>query len=219
MRLQTLLLCLLGLCAFNALAADSQAINIENGEGYEIIDPPQPTDDSSKVEVIEFFWYGCPHCYRFEPVLQKWLETKPDYVNYIPQPAAFSSIWAKHARAFYTAEALGVLDKMHKDFFDAIQVDKKRLDKEDVLAEFFVEHGIDKKDFNDTYNSFLVDAKTKQTEAIPGRYGVTGVPAVVVNGKYRISGSTAKNYENMIKVMDYLITKEYAAINAAKPTQ
>jgi len=194
-------------------ALDSQSINIKKGEGYETIDPPQPTDDSTKVEVIEFFWYGCPHCFRFEPILQKWLKNKPDYVNYIPQPAAFNSTWAKHARAFYTAEALGVLDKVHEDFFNAIQIDKKRLDKEDVLADFFVKHGISKKDFTDTYNSFLVDAKTRQAESIAGRYGVTGVPAVVINGKYRVSGSTAKNYENMIKVMDFLIAKEHAAIS------
>ena len=196
-------------------ALESQALNIEQGEGYETIDPPQPTDDPSKVEVIEFFWYGCPHCYRFEPVLQKWVKSRPDYVNYIPQPTAFNATWAKHARAYYTAEALGVVDKMHEDFFNAIQIEKKRLDKEDALADFFVAHGISKKDFTDTYNSFLVEAKTRQAEAIPGRYGVNGVPALVVNGKYRISGTTAKNYENMIKVMEFLIAKEKAAI--AKP--
>lgn len=193
-------------------AETSQSINIEKGEGYETIDPPQPTDDPARVEVIEFFWYGCPHCYRFEPILQKWLKNRPDHVNYIPQPAAFNSTWAKHARAFFTAEALGVLDKMHEDFFQAIQIDKKRLDKEDVLAEFFAEHGVSKKDFTDTYNSFLVEAKTRQAESVAGRYGVTGVPTIVINGKYRVSGTTAKNYDNMVKVMDYLIAKEHAAM-------
>ncbi len=212
------LLAFVFLCVFtiSIQALESQALNIEQGEGYETIDPPQPTDDPSKVEVIEFFWYGCPHCYRFEPVLQKWAKSRPDYVNYIPQPTAFNATWAKHARAYYTAEALGVVDKMHEDFFNAIQIEKKRLDKEDALADFFVAHGISKKDFTDTYNSFLVEAKTRQAEAIPGRYGVNGVPALVVNGKYRISGTTAKNYENMIKVMDFLIAKEKAAL--VKPT-
>ena len=198
--------------SFGTLALETPGINIEKGEGYETIDPPQPTDDPAKVEVIEFFWYGCPHCYRFEPTLQKWLKTRPDHVNFISQPAAFNATWAKHARAYFTAEALGVAEKMHEDFFSAIQIDKKRLDKEDLLADFFVAHGVSKKDFSDTYNSFLVDAKTRQAESIAARYGVTGVPAIVVNGKYRISGTTAKNYDNMIKVMNYLINKEHDAI-------
>ncbi|HFD11764.1 MAG TPA: thiol:disulfide interchange protein DsbA/DsbL [Crenotrichaceae bacterium] len=208
-RLVFIFLCVISLSIH---ALESQEINIEKGEGYETIDPPQPTDDPGKVEVIEFFWYGCPHCYRFEPILQKWLKTRPDYVNYIPQPTAFNATWAKHARAYYTAEALGVIDKMHEDFFTAIQIDKKRLDKEDVLADFFAAHGVKKEDFTNTYSSFLVEAKTRQAEAAPGRYGVTGVPAVVINGKYRVSGTTAKNYDNMIKVMDYLIAKEHAAL-------
>lgn len=199
-------------------ALEVQELNIEKGEGYETIDPPQPTDNPGKVEVIEFFWYGCPHCYRFEPALQKWLKTVPDHVNYIPQPTAFNATWAKHARAYYTAEALDILDKTHEDFFNAIQIEKKRLDKEDVLADFFVAHGVSKKDFTDTYNSFLVEAKTRQAESVAARYGVTGVPAIVVNGKYRISGTTAKNYENMIKVMDYLIKKEHDAMAKVAPT-
>ncbi len=200
-------------------ALEIPGINIEKGEGYETIDPPRPTEDPNKVEVLEFFWYGCPHCYKFEPFLQKWLKTRPDYVNYIPQPAAFNKTWAKHARAYFTAEALGVVDKMHEAFFSAIQIDKKRLDKEDLLADFFVAHGVSKKDFSNTYNSFLVDAKTRQSESIAARYGVTGVPAVVVNGKYRISGTTAKNYDNMIKIMDYLIAKEHDAMaKVAMPT-
>ena len=111
--------------SLSTLALEIPGINIEKGEGYETIDPSQPTDDPTKVEVIEFFWYGCPHCYRFEPTLKKWLKTRPDYVTYIPQPAAFNATWAKHARAYFTAEALGVVDKMHEDFFSAIQVDKK----------------------------------------------------------------------------------------------
>jgi thiol:disulfide interchange protein DsbA len=205
--------------SFSAMAEESPALNIAKGEGYETIDPQQPTDDPSKVEVIEFFWYGCPHCLRFEPTLKKWAKSKPDYVNYIPQPAAFNATWAKHARAYFTADALGIVDKMHEDFFKAVQIDKIRLDKKDVLEDFFVKHGVSKEDFNSTFDSFLVDTKTRQAASTAARYGVTGVPAVIVNGKYRISGSTAKSYENMIKVMDFLIKKEHDAMpTAAVPT-
>jgi thiol:disulfide interchange protein DsbA len=221
MSFQKLLACVFLLSlSLGVQALESPGINVEKGEGYETIDPPQPTEDSTKVEVIEFFWYGCPHCYKFEPILQKWRKTSPEYVSYISQPTAFNSMWAKHARAYYIAEALGVIDKMHEDFFNAIQIDKKRLDKQDVLADFFVAHGVSKKDFNDTYSSFLVEVKTKQAESIAKRYGVNGVPAIVVNGKYRVSSTTAKSHENMITVMDYLIKKEHAAMaktTAVKP--
>ncbi|WP_305909885.1 thiol:disulfide interchange protein DsbA/DsbL [Methylomarinum sp. Ch1-1] len=176
--------------------------------GYEKITPAQPTQNPDKVEVIEFFWYGCPHCYSFEPTLAEWLKNKPDNVEFIRIPAVFSKLWGDHAKAYFTAEALGVVDKVHADLFDAIQNKKQALRSEDDLAKFFVEHGVDETEFRNAYKSFLVDAKLRQAESMPPRYGVTGVPAIIINGKYKTNGPLAKSQKNMIKVMNELIAKE-----------
>lgn len=187
---------------FSAVSSLAQA------EGYEVLATPQPTQNPDKVEVIEFFWYGCPHCYHLEPDLNKWLKTKPDNVEFIRQPAIFSSLWEKHAKAYFTAEALGVVDKVHADFFDAIQNKKQKLETEEQLLKFFSEHGISETDFRNAYNSFPVDYKVRQAKTMAARYGVNGVPAVIINGKYRTSGPLAKTQQNMIDVMNRLIAKE-----------
>lgn len=198
------------LSLFLLLSAFTAVLHAEaaNEAGYEAVVPAQPTQDPTKIEVIEFFWYGCPHCYRFEPVLNEWLKTLPDNVQFIRQPAVFSKLWAKHAQAYFTAEALGVVDQVHADFFDAIQNKKQKLVTEDEVAEFFVAHGVDEAEFRETYNSFLVDSKMRQAKTMASRYGVTGVPAIIINGKYRTNGPLAKSHENMIKVMNRLIQQE-----------
>lgn len=179
--------------------------------GYETLSPAQPTHNPDKVEVIEFFWYGCPHCYSFEPSLEKWLKNLPKNVEFIRQPAVFSDLWGKHAKAYFTAEALGVVDKVHTDLFDAIQNKKQHLETEDQLAKFFAEHGVNEAEFHNAYNSFLVDSKMRQAAATAGRYGVTGVPAIIVNGKYKTNGPLAGSQEKMIEVVNQLIQKESAA--------
>ena len=176
--------------------------------GYETLSPAQPTQNPDKIEVIEFFWYGCPHCYSFEPVLEKWVKSQPKNVEFIRQPAAFNETWAKHAKAYYTAEALGVVDKIHADFFDAVQNKKEKLETEDQLAKFFVAHGVNETEFHDAYNSFLVDAKMRQAPIMASRYGITGVPAIIINGKYKTNGTLAGSHEKMIEVMNQLIEQE-----------
>ncbi len=187
-----------------AFSSSTQA----ESSGYEELSRPQPTQNPDKVEVIEFFWYGCPHCYSFEPALSEWLKNKPENVEFIRIPAVFSKLWGKHAKAYYTAEALGVVDKVHADFFDAIQNKRQKLTSEDDLADFFAAHGVDKQDFHEAYNSFLVDAKLRQAKSMAPRYGVTGVPAIIVNGKYKVTASLAKSQDNMINVVNELIKKE-----------
>lgn len=177
-------------------------------DGYENVTPPQPLQNIDKVEVIEFFWYGCPHCYSLEPELNNWLKTKPANVHFIRQPAVFSELWGKHAKAYYTAEALGVSEKTHAAFFDTIQNKKEKLVSEDELAKFFAAHGVKDEDFRAAYNSFSVDAKTRQAEAMSARYGITGVPAVIVNGKYRVTATTAQSQEKILPVVNQLIQQE-----------
>ncbi len=192
--------------------AAGPAAEEELAGGYETLDAPQPTQDPDKIEVIEFFWYGCPHCYDFEPILESWVKKLPANVDFIRQPAAFSDLWAKHAKAFYVAQALGVLDdKVHADFFDTLQNKRQKLETEEELAAFFTAHGVKEADFHEAYNSFLVDTKVRQAAAMPARYGVTGVPVLIVNGKYKVDGRSAGSHEKMIEVTNQLIKKEAAA--------
>lgn len=179
------------------------------GQGYETINPAQPTHDPNKIEVMEFFWYGCPHCYAFEPLLKAWVEKLPKNVEFIRQPAALNENWAKHAKAYYTAEALGVVDKIHSDFFDAVQKGES-LETEEELAKFFAKYGVKDADFKEAFNSFVVDNKVRQSNAIAARYGITGVPVIIVNGKYKVTGKSAGSHEKMIEVMSELIKKEGA---------
>jgi thiol:disulfide interchange protein DsbA len=183
----------------------------KEGVDYERVDPPQPVAEPGKIEVIEFFWYGCPHCYHLEPDLNAWLKTKPDDVLFIRQPAIFNETWAAHAKAYFTAEVLGVVNKVHDDFYDAIQNKKRGLETEKDLAKFFAEHGVAHADFQKAYHSFAVDTKMRQAEGVAARYGVTGTPSLVIDGKYRTSGPLAKTYANMVAITNYLIAKERAA--------
>jgi len=193
-----------------ALAAAPADKAVKAGVDYELVTPPQPTEDTSKIEVMEFFWYGCPHCLHFEPNLKDWLKTKPANVVFIRQPAVFNARWGAHAKAFFTAEALGLADKLHADFFEAIQGKKQALESEDDLAKFFSAHGVREDDFHKAYRSFAVDSKMRQAEGMAERYGVDGTPAIIVNGKYRVSATLAKSLENMITITNALIKQESA---------
>lgn len=202
----SLLACLVLFSATSIAAPEPE--EFKQGVDYELVNPPQPTVDPSKVEVMEFFWYGCPHCYHFEPDLNAWLKKKPDNVAFVRQPAVFNARWAAHAKAFYTAEVLGVLDKVHADLYDAIQNKKQALESEADLAKFFASHGVAENDFRGAYRSFAVDTKMRQAETAAARYGVTGTPNVIVNGKYRIAPQQAKSFPRMIAIMNDLIEKE-----------
>ena len=175
---------------------------------YLELNPPKATADPTKVEVIEFFWYGCPHCFQFEPYLEAWLKEKPAEVTFRRQPVIFGPKWAPQAKGFFTAEVLGVVDKIHQDFFRAMHVDKKPMASEEELAEFFAAHGVDRKAFADAFRSFAVDVKMRQAETLAAEYGITGVPSLVVNGKYAITGQTAKSYARMIEVLKEMIERE-----------
>ena len=179
---------------------------------YELVQPPQPTSSKDKIEVVELFWYRCPHCYHFEKNehLKNWLRNKPADVVFIQMPAVFpNDKWIPLAKAYYTAEALGVLDKVHLPLFQAIHEPPKRsMNNEKALQRLFVKHGVSEEDFTKTYNSFSIETKIRQAEGMTTRYGITGVPVIIVNGKYRLGSEKTGGYENLMKVIDYLIDKE-----------
>jgi thiol:disulfide interchange protein DsbA len=204
-----LILGFLGLCfgAFTGAAALAQE-EFQEGVHYERVNPPQPVSTGDKIEVLEVFWYGCPHCYRFEPFVERWLARKPANAEFVRLPGVLNPNWEPAARAFYTAELLGVFDKIHMPLFNAIHQQQRPLDTEAQLMEFFAEHGVSKDDFKKTYNSFAVETKVRRAQAMQARYGIDGVPAVIVNGKYRVSARTAGGNPQMLKVIDYLVAKE-----------
>lgn len=196
------------------LAAFSFGVAAEGTEAagatYELLSPPQPTQSDGKIEVVEMFWYGCPHCYHFEPALEAWLKHKPDDVMFRRVPALFNEQWVVHARAYYAAEALGVLEKLHQPLFDAIHKDGKHIMDEESIIKFAASQGIDEQQFREAYDSFGVDKKVRQAMMATRDYGITGVPSLIVNGKYRTSPSLAGGTDNVLKVIDTLVAKERA---------
>ena len=162
------------------------------GQHYEKLVPQQPVQSGDKIEVLEIFWYGCLHCYHFEPFLEKWLSSKADDVEFRRMPGVFRNDWVPHARAYYTAETLGVLDKIHSPLFQALHKQHRQVTDQKSLADFFVEQGVARDKFDSTYNSFAIDSKTRQAKTMSREYGIAGVPSVIINGKYRSSGTMAR---------------------------
>ena len=186
------------------------AASYEEGKHYKRVDQPQAVE-GDKIEVIEFFWYGCPHCYSFEPYVKKWNEGKPGNVEFVRIPATFQPLWILHARAYYALQMLDVGEKIHPRFFSEIHNKKNYLKTVDALTTFVEEQGVNRSEFVDALNSFAVETKVRKAQKLVDDYKLSGVPAVTVNGKYLISASMAGSYDNMIKIMNYLIEKESAS--------
>jgi thiol:disulfide interchange protein DsbA len=178
------------------------------GVDYQRIDPAVKTSHPDKVVVTEMFWYGCPHCFRFEPFVEQWAETIPQGVVFEQVPSVLVAGWEVHARTFYALELMGVQEQVHKNLFNAIHVQRQRLGSLDAIAEFVGEQGLDEAEFRRQYASFPVDSKVRKSKQVEKRYGHNGVPAVIVNGKYLTSGSMAGNYDRLIKIIDYLVAVE-----------
>jgi thiol:disulfide interchange protein DsbA len=172
---------------------------------YTELKPTQPVETQGKIEVIEFFWYGCPHCYNLEPYIESWLKKLPPDTEFRRIPAIFSDRWALDARIFYTFEAMGVLQKVHRPFFDAIHRNHLRTDNPEALHEWLQRQGIDPKKFDDTFNSFGVQSKTKRAMQLTLAYKIDGTPAMAVQGRYTVSAEQAGSQEGMLKTVDYLV--------------
>lgn len=200
---------------FAGTAMAQPALFVE-GTHYDTLAKPVRTANPNKIEVTEIFWYGCPHCYRFETLLDNWIPKLPSDVAFVRSPGMWNPMMETHAQIFYTEQALGCFDKTHKAIFDAIQLQNNRLDTKELARALFVKQGIDPAAFDKAWDSFAVTSGVKQAQARMKEYGVNGVPAFIVNGKYRVSGregvmSEAAMHEEMLKIVDFLIAKERAA--------
>ena len=203
-------LCLVAFAPWSTLAEEA-AQNWVEGTHYEVITPAVRTADPARIEVAEFFWYGCGHCYTFEPMVEAWRKSLPEDVNFQGSPAIWNEKMELHARAFYTAEALGVMDTMHPVIFQAMNVDRKPLSSQEDIAKLFSANGVADQDFNKAFESFGVTSQTRQANARARAAKITGTPALMVNGKYHISTRKAGSQANMLKVAEFLIEKERVA--------
>jgi len=201
--MRNLLVLLLAL-SLSSFSWAEKSIEFVEGIEYEVLDKVQPAPTDGQVEVIEFFSYACPHCYRFEPHIDKWLETKPDNVIFKQVPAVFNKNWEAFASYYYAAEALGVKDKMHPIIFEALHGDVKKVKSMDGLKALFVANGVSAEELDQALNSFTVAAKTRRAKTMTDAYGITSVPNMVVQGKYRTNGTLAQGHQNVFKVIDHL---------------
>lgn len=182
------------------------AAAFEAGKEFQELPFPPPVETGAKIEVREFFWYGCPHCYTFEPALKGWLKRRPANVEFIRTPGA-APHWLIHAQTYYAFEALGILDRLHEPMFRAVQADRQGLRDEGSIAAFVGAQGADAAKFREAFRSFGVRMKVERAKKLNGEYMVSAVPLVVVDGKYVTGPSMAGGEEQAIKVLDYLITR------------
>ena len=197
-----------GLAALGWLApAHAQGGPVE-GTHYVRLSQPVPAGPAGKIEVIEFFWYGCPHCNAFEPTLEPWVKQLPADVAFHRVPVAFSAEpFVAHQRIFYALDSLGLVAAMHRKVFYAIHNDRLRLDKPADISAFMGRNGVDAAKFMEAYDSFAVQAKGKQATQQAAAYKIDGVPAIGIQGRYYTSGSLAGTNEKALAVADVLIQR------------
>ena len=193
--------------AMVAISGGVMAADYVAGKDYFLVQNPGKVAVPGKVEVREFFWYGCGHCFMIEPYMQAWLKTRPSYVNFVRTPAAMNPVWEANARGYYVAEALGKRRQIHLPMFRAIHEKDQRIFDQQSQAKFFVKYGIPEATFNSMYNSFPITAKIAESNQLARQYQLTGVPAIVVNGKYVVTGDNSK----VTQVVQYLVEKEHKA--------
>ncbi|WP_443698400.1 thiol:disulfide interchange protein DsbA/DsbL [Pseudomonas sp.] len=185
---------------------------IEAGKQYVELSSAVPVSEPGKIEVVEMFWYGCPHCYAFEPTINSWAEKLPADVHFVRLPAMFGGPWDAHGQLFLTLQSMGVENKVHSAVFNAIQKEHKKLTTPDEMAEFVATQGVDKDKFLATFNSFAIKGQIAAAKELAKKYEITGVPTLIVNGKYRFDLGSAGGPEQTLQVADQLIAKERAAV-------
>ena len=193
------------------MSVQAADVPLEAGKTYVELSNAVPVSVPGKVEVVELFWYGCPHCYSFEPVVNPWAEKLPADVNFVRIPAMFGGPWDAHGQMFLTLEAMGVENKVHSAVFNAIQKEGKRLTDKNEMADFLATQGVDKDKFLATFDSFAIKGQITKAKELAKKYEISGVPTMVVNGKYRFDLGTAGGPEQTLNVADQLIAKERAA--------
>ncbi|MEQ8408708.1 MAG: thiol:disulfide interchange protein DsbA/DsbL [Gammaproteobacteria bacterium] len=199
-----------------AMSSYAQIEKYVAGTHYTELNNPVNTRDASKVEVLEVFWYGCSHCFRFEPLINDYKANAPDYVDFTLFPAMWNALMEVHGQAYYAAEALDALDVLHEPIFNAINVQGNRLQSERQIGALFAEHGISQEDFEAAFNSFSVRTKVNQAKSRMQDYQIRSTPNMVVNGKYLITtGASVPTQQDMLDVVKFLVEKERATLSSS----
>lgn len=186
--------------------AQAQARVPREGSDFLKLSRPAPVDTpAGKVEVVEFFWYSCPHCNAFEPSFDAWAKRQPAHVVVRRAPVAFRDSFVPQQQLYYTLEALGKVDELHKKVFYAIHVERQKLDTAATITEWAVKQGLDRNTFTETFRSFGVTSKARKAAQLQDAYQVDGVPALGIAGRYFTSGSLAQTLDRSLQVADYLI--------------
>lgn len=196
------------LFALTVAAFPAQAL--EAGKDYTRLARPQPVETGAKVEVLEFFWYGCGHCYDLEPAIAAWSKKLPKDVAFRQAPSIPSPRWAPLAQTYFTLEAMGELARLNVKVFDAIHLQNVNLNDPAVQLDWMVKQGVDKKRFSETWGSFTVQSKMSRGVQITEAYQANSVPVVIVDGKYQTSLSLAGSQERLFVILDELIKKARA---------
>ena len=189
-------------------AMQAQAEPIQAGKQYVELNSGVPVAVPGKVEVVELFWYGCPHCYQFESTINPWAEQLPEDVNFVRIPAMFGGLWNLHGQAFLTLESMKVEHRVHSAVFDAMHKQGKKLTTLEEFADFVATQGVDRATFLKTFNSFAVKSQVEKAKKLAKAYQITGVPVLVVGGKYRFDIGSSGGMAQTLKVADHLIDLE-----------
>lgn len=186
------------------------------GTDFTVLKPELPVETPGKIEVVEFFWYGCPACYKLEPLLESWVpRLQPDTV-FRRIPAVFNDRWALDAAIYYSFEAMGTAEKLHKPLFDAIHKDRLRTDNGAALSQWLQRNGVDPKKFEDTSKSFGVQSKVRRAAQQGAAYRIEGTPTMAVHGRYVITIEQARTFERMVATADHLVGVTRKSLPAAK---
>jgi thiol:disulfide interchange protein DsbA len=189
---------------FAPRAAMAQGTPVE-GTDYLKLKTPIPLPKTGKVEAIEFFWYGCPHCFHFEPTIEPWISKLPADVHFRRVPVAFDALKEIHQQIYYTWEALGLVDQMHTKTFNRFHVDRKPINRWEDMQQFAQANGLDVAKVKSAWDSFGTQTKMKQAKQLSEDYGVDGVPEMAIHGRFTTSPGTAKGEAQCLAVCDYLI--------------
>ncbi len=199
---------LVALIAFLTFLPITGWAEFKDGEHYARYPQQFPVATGDKIEVREIFWYGCPHCYNLEPKLQKWeKEAMPENAELVRMPGIFRESWVPGARAYYSFKSMGILDTMHNALMIEIHQKKRPMNTREQLADLVEAKGYDRKAFLNAYNSFSVDSLSRQATIMTKRYGITGVPAIVVDGRYVTGVGQAGGYDQLFKLINYLVER------------
>ncbi|RJG07524.1 thiol:disulfide interchange protein DsbA/DsbL [Noviherbaspirillum cavernae] len=200
-----------------AITAGASPASPQNGVDYRTLDKEQQTDSGKKIEVTEFFWYACPHCNAIEPSLVEWVKKQGDNIVFKRVPVAFRDSFVPQQKLFYTLEAMGKLDELHKKVFDTIHKERRQLDTDAAITEWIVKQGVDKQKFLDVYNSFGIQSKARRAAQLQTAYQVDGVPLIAIDGRYLTSpsivGAGMKGasedalHTGTLQVMDWLVAR------------